>query len=77
MPVEGLSFVWKIHLFCEIRGEIAGETCHVGSGDLAMISGVRLGARDDGCFPILNEELIGTLSNPQNHTVAWDGEGVE
>ena len=39
--------------------------------------GCDLGARDDGCFPILNEELFGTLSNPQNHRVAWDGEGVE
>ena len=47
-------------------------------GDLAMrLGGGDLGARDDGCFPILNEELFGTLSNPQNHRVAWDGEGVE
>ena len=31
--------------------------------------GERLGARDDGYFPIFlpNEELFGTLWNPQNH----------
>ena len=36
-----------------------------------IATGSDWGARDEGYFPILNEELFGTFSNPQNHRVVF------
>ena len=70
-----VCIAWQIHLPGDSL--VKSREKHVGS---CYPIGERLGARDDGYFPIFLLNL-GAISNPlessKSRRVAWDGEGGE
>ena len=75
--MEGLSFVWEIHLPVGFAGEIAGET-YVAANATDLGGSERLGARHEGYCPTKRGAIWNPLESSKSRRVAmgW-GPGVE